>query len=34
LRQKRILDARLALDELVRQGTSRAALKDWYDRCR
>ena len=34
LRQKRILDARLALDELVRQGTPRAALKEWYDRCR
>ena len=34
LRQQRILDARLALDELVRQGTSRAALKEWYDRCR
>jgi len=34
LRQHRILDARLALDDLVRQGTSRAALKEWYDRCR
>ena len=34
LRQGRILDARLALDELVRQGTPRAALKEWYDRCR
>ena len=34
LRQQRILDARLALDELVRQGTPRAALKEWYDRCR
>ena len=28
------LDARLALDDLVRQGTPRAALKEWYDRCR
>ena len=34
LRQQRILDARLALDALVRQGTPRAALKEWYDRCR
>ena len=34
LRQRRILDARLALDELVRKGTPRAALKEWYDRCR
>ena len=34
LRQGRILDARLALDELVRQGTPRAALKEWFDRCR
>ena len=34
LRQGRILDARLALDALVRQGTPRAALKEWYDRCR
>ena len=34
LRQGHILDARLALDELVRQGTPRAALKEWYDRCR
>ena len=34
LRQRRILDARLALDELVRKGTPRAALKEWFDRCR
>lgn len=34
LRMKRILDARLALDALVRQGVPRAALKEWYDRCR
>ena len=34
LRQGRILDARLALDAIVRQGTPRAALKEWYDRCR
>ena len=34
LRMKRILDARIALDALVRQGVSRAALKEWYDRCR
>ena len=34
LRQRRSLDARLALDELVRKGTPRAALKEWYDRCR
>ena len=34
LRQKRILDARLVLDELVRKGVPHAALKEWYDRCR
>ena len=34
LRQGRILDARLALDDLVRQGTPRAALKEWFDRCK
>ena len=34
LRQQRFLDARLVLDALVRQGMPRAALKEWYDRCR
>jgi tetratricopeptide (TPR) repeat protein len=30
----RIREAREALDKAVKQGTTRAALRDWYDKCK
>lgn len=30
----RILEAREALDKAVKQGTTRAALREWYDKCK
>ena len=34
LKMGRIREAREALDEAVKQGTPRAALKEWYDKCK
>ena len=30
----RIREARVALDKAVKQGTTRAALREWYDKCK
>ena len=30
----RIREAREALDKAVKQGTTRAALREWYDKCK
>lgn len=34
LKMGRIREAREALDKAVKQGTPRAALKEWYDKCK